>query len=62
MFSAQSCEAGQRLDWNTGCVDCPADTWNIAGNQYRDTCEPCPLGKGVGPGLGKQDSDCSWSK
>ena len=61
MFSGQYCEPGKRLDPDSGCQDCPADYWSDAGNTA-DTCTACPAGKGVSPGLGKQESDCTWSK
>ena len=57
---AESCEAGKRFDSGTGCQDCPADHWSLAGNK-EETCTACPEGKGVGAGLGKQESDCSFS-
>ena len=58
---AEPCEAGKRFDSSTGCQDCPADHWSLADNKV-DTCTACPEGKGVGAGLGKQESDCTSSK
>ena len=60
MFT-EPCEAGKRLDQSTGCQDCPADHWSAAANTA-NTCTACPAGKEVGVGLGKQESDCTWSK
>ena len=60
-YFTEPCEAGKRLDSSTGCQDCPADHWSLADNQ-EETCTACPAGKGVGAGLGKQDTDCTWSK
>ena len=56
----EPCEAGKRLDPSTGCQDCPADHWSAAAN-IANTCAACPAGKEVGAGLGKQESDCTWS-
>ena len=58
---AEPCEAGKRFDSSTGCQDCPADRWSEADNKA-DACNACPEGKKVGAGLGKQESDCTWSK
>merc|ERR1740124_1097571 len=53
------CAAGQSLDQNDGCKNCPADHWSASGN-IGASCFACPSGKEVGPGLGKQESDCTW--
>ena len=58
---SEQCVAGKWLDPSSGCRDCPADQWSLADNKA-DTCTACPAGKGVGAGLGKQESDCTWSK
>ena len=55
------CAAGRMQHSTDGCQDCPADHWSEAGNKA-DTCTACPEGKEVGAGLGKQESDCTWSK
>ena len=46
-----SCDAGQFLDVETGCTDCPEDQWSENDNDV--ACTPCPEGKIVGSGLGK---------
>ena len=53
--------AGQYVHPETGCQNCPADHWSVAGNTAT-TCTACPSGKGVASGSGTQESDCSWSK
>ena len=59
MFS--ECAAGRMRHSTDGCQDCPADHWSLADNK-EETCTACPEGKGVGAGMGKQESDCTWSK
>ena len=52
-----SCDAGQFLDMETGCTDCPEGHWSENDNDV--ACTPCPEGKTVGSGLGKGESDCA---
>ncbi|XP_063682509.1 uncharacterized protein LOC134817305 isoform X2 [Bolinopsis microptera] len=55
----ESCAAGQRFDQSNGCVECPEDTWSVAGNKS-PSCTDCPEGKGVAAGQGKHLNDCTW--
>ena len=55
-----SCDAGQFLDMETACTDCPEDQWSENNNDV--ACTPCPGGKTVGSGLGKGESDCALSE
>ena len=58
---AEPCEAGQLLDKSDGCQNCPANHYSTAGNTA-SSCTACSPQKVVGAGLGKQESDCTWSE
>ena len=57
---SEPCSAGQYLDPQSGCQDCPADQWSTGG--IATSCSNCPDGKGVEAGLGSSEEDCVWSK
>ena len=57
---SEPCLAGQYLDQQTGCQDCPTDQWSAGGTT--SSCSNCPIGQSVEAGLGTSEEECVWSK